>query len=347
MMILRRIARATLFAAALLLAASPARAREVVDMSGRTITLPADIHRVYGAFSSAVAIMAAIAPDLLAGSYFDTTPDLARFLPPGFAALPRLSVSGIQTTNPEQLMAAGIDLGVVLDGTGLSEQVRATMARLGRPAVAVAAERLEQYPATFRFLGAVLQRPERGEALARYLEETGARVAAALRDLPDGQRPRVYYAESPDGLQSQCDGSARAEVIGLAGGRNVLHCAAANSFAATATMTAETVLLLDPDVILVRFPRTATMFLTEPRWQTLAAVRSRRVLVVPSLPFNWMDRPPSYMRIMGVQWLAGRLHPDRYRIDLPAETRAFFRLFFGVALTDADLHLLFAGTAAP
>jgi|AGTN01.1.fsa_nt_gi ABC-type Fe3+-hydroxamate transport system, periplasmic component len=338
---MRRLKR---LAAALILLAAPVQARDVVDMSGRTVTVPERITRVYGAFTSSVAIMAAMAPERLVGTYAAHTPQLDRFLPPVMAGLPLMEANAVQTMDLEKVLGARIDMALSLSNPGLPDQVRDSLALIGKPAVAVNVERLEQYPATFRFLGHLLDLQERGESLARYIEEAQRRMAAAIAVIPQAERPRLFYAESPDGLQSQCDSAFRAEAIALAGAVNVLHCPSGpGQLSAVRTVTPEVLLSLKPEVILVRFPQTGEMFLSDPRWATLPAVRDRRVHLIPSLPFNWIDRPPSYMRVMGMQWLAQRLHPQRAIVDIEAETRLFFALFFGLALDDADLADLLGG----
>ena len=66
------------------------------------------------------------------------------------------------------------------------------------------------------------------------------------------------------------------------------------------------------------------------------AVKDKRVYLIPYEPFNWFDRPPSFMRLLGIKWLLNLLHPDRFPVDMVAETQNFYRLFLGVELTAAQ-----------
>lgn len=320
---------------------------EIRDMGGHVVTIPERVGRVYGAFTSDVAIMAALAPDLLAGTYADHTPQLDRLLPAIMTALPRLEANAVQVMDPEKVVAAHVDLTLSMASPGLPEQLRDKMTRIGVPTVEIKGESLADYPASFRFLGQLLGRADRGEMLAAAIETRLAQVTAALADLPADQRPRLYWADSPNGLVSQCATALRAEVIGRAGGANVVMCDGPTSLASSPQVSPEQLIAADPQVILARDPRAAELFRTEPRWAGLAAVRNGRVFTVPPLPFNWFDRPPSYMRVLGVQWLASRLHPDRVRLDMAAETRTFFALFFDRMPTDGDVAALLAGTAPP
>lgn len=321
--------------------------RTLTQMSGEPVTLPAHIKRVY-TFSHSFALMAALAPETLAGfpSPFMLTPAHLAYLPPAVRDLPPLP--GGQGMDLEAIKAARLDLAVGWDTPGFRREQGAQLKRVGLPALLVRVDRLEEYPASFRYLGRIFGRVERGEALAGYIETARQRLQQALADLPPEQRVRVYYAESLDGLTSQCGRADRAEVIWLAGGINALPCGEvaghqakpADLETSNATPGFETLLKLDPPVIVTRFSATAKRLMTDPRWQHLSAVREHRVYAIPSLPFNWFDRPPSYMRIMGAQWLANILYPQRYALDMAAETSRFYRLFFNVELSPQQVQQL-------
>jgi iron complex transport system substrate-binding protein len=92
----------------------------------------------------------------------------------------------------------------------------------------------------------------------------------------------------------------------------------------------EQVIIYDPDVIVVQEETFYDKVFSDPRWQHVKAVREKRVYLVPRLPFNWFDRPPSFMRILGLQWLMGCLYPERYPLDIVREARTFYKLFLGV-----------------
>jgi iron complex transport system substrate-binding protein len=93
-------------------------------------------------------------------------------------------------------------------------------------------------------------------------------------------------------------------------------------------------------VIVTRFAATAVAIKSDPRWARLKAVKTGKVYAVPAYPFNWFDRPPSFLRALGAEWLAIKLHPSTYRIDLRQEVRRFHHVFFGTNLTDAQIDKL-------
>jgi iron complex transport system substrate-binding protein len=321
---------------ALLMLASGARAGEIVDMSGRKILVPDAINSVY-AMTHAMPLVIALAPEKLAGigSPRALSAQALKFLPPELARLPNLG--GGPEVNLEKLKAMKLDIALGWTGSGEAYPAR-QIERIGLPVVNIDVDRLDQHPATFRFLGKLFHREARGEVLARALERDMAELQAAVAGVKE--KPRVYYAESPDGLTTQCDASDRVEVISRAGGVDAVHCEGA--LAGNYPLGLERLLTLDPDVIVTRFPDTADAIKKDPRWARLKAVRAEKVFAAPNAPFNWFDRPPSFLRVLGARWLAGKLHPDLRLGDLRAKTRAFYALVFGVTPADADLDRLLA-----
>jgi iron complex transport system substrate-binding protein len=141
-------------------------------------------------------------------------------------------------------------------------------------------------------------------------------------------------------LKSQCAGAFRGEIVELAGGRNVLRCDLPDSMTASISINLEQLLVLDPDVILARTGALARFIRADAGWSALRAVRQGKVFSPPELPFNWVERPHSQFKALAAQWLAAKLYPDRFRFDFDREVRDFYKLFYGMELTDDDLAKL-------
>jgi iron complex transport system substrate-binding protein len=331
---------------------APTRAmREVEDLAGRRVLLPTSPTRVL-TFGHSFAPVVALAPDVLVvrPGPFKADPQAAPFLPTGVAELPQIGTG--PNIDPESIKALHFDLAVGWNTAAFQREQLKLLDRVSVPAVLVGVDRLDQYPATFRFLGRVLGREQRAEQLARYIEDALARMKTLTAAIPVDERLKVYYAEGVDGLTSQCGLEGRAEVIRLAGALNVLSCEGiANSLSPVdvethnAPIALEALLVLSPDVIVTRFDKTAQTIRADTRWQRLRAVKEGRVYAIPHWPFGWFDRPPSFMRAMGMQWLAKRLYPKRDDLDLDLETAHFYSLFFGVTLDPAQLRALLGSGA--
>ena len=329
-----------------------AQAKQITDLAGRTVDAPNQIARIY-TFSHSFAIITALAPEKLVGlPYpFKLKPEYMAYLPAPVRKLPHMSVG--QDMNLEQVKAAKIDLAVGWNTPAFQREQLKQLSRVDVPAILVGVDKLSDYPTTFRFLGKILGKSERGEKLASYIENASVKLAKATSAISAKEKIRVYYAESMDGLTSQCGEADRAEVIRLAGAVNALACSdlppatavPADIESSNVIAGMETLLKINPDVIVTRFPATTDLINHDPRWAKLNAVKNHQVYPIPSLPFNWFDRPPSFMRVMGSQWLANKLYPAIYPIDLEKETYDFYKLFFQVDLDKADISKLLNKTS--
>ena len=86
---------------------------------------------------------------------------------------------------------------------------------------------------------------------------------------------------------------------------------------------------------------------SDPVWAPVAAVRAGRVHLSPKMPFGWVDFPPSVNRLIGLWWLAKILYPELFPEDLRALTRDFYRRFYHVTPSDAQIERVLAGGMRP
>lgn len=329
-------------ALSLALAAS-AQAAEVVDMVGRRVQAPDHIERVFGAAPPLNVLLHSLAPDKMIGLSFPIPAEGQRYFPPRLRGLP--VVGGIfgmgQQMNPEAVLAMQPDIALAWKSPFIDQaRIEAAFAKIGLPVVFIQLDTLADWPAALRYTGRLLGQPARGETLARLVEAPLAKVAQVTARIPLEQRPRVYYAEGPDGLATDCHQSFHTEAIELAGGYNVYRCQP-KDHTGMEKVSLEQVLAFAPDIIIAQDAQFARAVAQDPRWRQVKAVRAGRVYSVPRWPHNWIDRPPSLMRVLGVQWLAGLFYPKQLPFDRLAHTRAFYQQVLGVSLTEQDIDRLF------
>lgn len=330
-------------ALALLLACSIAQAREVTDMAGRKVKVPDAIRSVYNAGPYMTVATYLIAPELLSSLSLPLDKHAEPYLVPGIAKLPVLGSTMGQgrQVNPESLLAQKPDMALAWSAPYTdNSRTEEMFQHAGIPLVYVNLDTMADYPAAMRFMGQLLGREKRGNEFADYMSQALARVKAAVGSIPDAQKVKVYYAQSADGLSTECHLSFHAEPITLAGGYNVHRCEL-KTHVGMEKISLEQVLAYDPEIIITQDAGFATSVLGNPQWQRIRAVRSKRVYYVPHAPFNWIDRPPTVMRALGVQWLAGLFYPERYRFDRLRDTREFYRRFLGVEPGDKLIDALF------
>ncbi len=318
-------------------------ARSVTDSAGRVVEVPDKIERVFAAGPPAAILLYMLAPEKMTGWPNVPKKEERPFIAKPYRDLPalgRLTGRG-GTANLEVVLKVKpdliVDFGSVRD-TYVS-LANNTQAQTGIPYVLING-RFDATPASLRLLGTILGVEERAEKLARYVEETFSEINAALADIPPEQRPRVYLARGPDGLETGLKGSINTEIIERAGGRNVAESTDERKGLARASI--EQVIVADPDTILTWDPVFYEAVWKDPLWAGIEAVKRRRVYLSPTAPFGWIDRPPSLNRVIGLKWLPMLFYPDRFQRDLREVTREFYELFYHVKPSDAEIDRLIA-----
>ncbi len=325
-------------------AASVALAREIIDMAGRKVMVPDKVSRVFGSAPPLNVLLNAVAPDLMIGVSFKIEEPAKRFFPSHVQSLPVVGgIFGVgQQMNPETVLALKPDLALAWKSPFVDQtKIEEAFGKMGIPVVFITLDTLADWPRALRFTGKLLGRDAAVEAQAVSVEKALARLAVTVDKVPENRRPRIYYAEGTDGLATDCNRSFHTEAIELAGGYNVYRCEPKDHMGME-RVGLEQVLAFDPEIIIVQDRTAAAAIRTDPRWQNVRAVKAGRVHLVPRWPHNWIDRPPSVVRTLGAQWLANLFYPDLYPFDVKRETRDFYRLFFGIAPTDADIDDLLA-----
>jgi len=328
-----------LFFAALFFAAQ-SQAREITDMFKKKVSAPDHPRKVYGASPPVTYMLYAIDPSMLVGLNSPLKEQMKRYFRKDINELPILGGWFGQGQSPNIEMLLKINPEIVVASKhdpAIGDKIDTTMKRMPMPTINVTLNTISDYPGAFSYLGQTLGREARGESLASYARGTLSEMAALAASIPVQKRVSVYYAEGVDGLSTECDSSLHAELITLAGGRNV-HSCRAGSLYGMEKISLEHLLLYDPEVILVMEKTFYERVFSDPRWHRIKALRNKRVYLIPNEPFNWFDRPPSFMRILGLKWLMNTLYPKEYRIDIVKEARTFYQLFLGADVSEQQMR---------
>ena len=145
-------------------------------------------------------------------------------------------------------------------------------------------------------------------------------------------------------LETGLAGSINLEVLEAVGARNV---AAEAGQGGLARVSMEQIIAWNPEVILTLDPRIVGMIEAEPVWQGIKAVEDKKVYRAPASPWGWFDSPPGVNRLIAIQWLMAVLYPQQSHVDLRAEARRFYQLFYHVDLSDQQLTHLLEGATSP
>lgn len=296
---------------------------------------------MYGS-APAIDYMIAVIDDspLIGVSFPQRSPDnkdADKFLSPRFMKLPLLggwfghgvpSVDAILAKNPQVI--------ITWDTPFYNEIVAKEFARSSVPVLKMDFDDTNDYPKNFRMIGRILNKEKRSEALAQMAQNYISELDAFVKTIPPGERVKVYYAEGYQGLQTECASSFHSEPFILAGAKMVHKCVQ-RDIHELEDVSFRQLMLYNPDVIIVHSPVFYRNVFTDLKWGMLKAVKNRRVYLISATPFNWLDYPQSFMRIIGAHWLASKLYPERYPYSIRKKTQEFFKLFFNVELSDKEL----------
>lgn len=333
--------------AGLTLAPRFAEAKPFTDSGGRRVDVPDEIERVCPAGPPASVTLFTVAPEKMLGWTRAPSPQARPFLPSQYAELPeigRLTGRG-NTVNLENVVRLMPDLVLDVGSTtatyvSLAGQVQE---QTHIPAVLIGG-RLPGTPATLRTIGGLLGVTERAETLARYAETVLGGVQEAIAKITPAERPSLYVARGPRGLETAVAGSIGSEVVDLAGARNVVG--RDTGPRTMVDVSPEQILALQPEVILCLDRAFYAVVRTDPVWREVKAVQTGRIHFVPDLPFSWLDDPPAPNRLIGLLWLGKLLYPASFPQDIRAEARRFYALFYHQEPTEAQLDSLLTNPPA-
>lgn len=322
--------------------------REITDMAGRTVTIPTEIESAFSTGPVSAIFIYMIAPDKLLGWNYELN-DIEKSIIleqyhdiPNFGMGDAINYEAVIAANPTIAVNCGtINDAMISDCDSLSES-------LGIPVIAVDSD-LNNSAAAFRFMGDLFGVEEHAEAMAVYAEQTFSDIAA-LQNIPEEDRVRVYYGNGEDSLETAPNGSSHAQILDTINAINVADLELGDG--SRVQISAEQLLAWDPDVIVVNGEPKANMsggsaaqaILDNPDYATLKAVQELKVYGTPNAPFSWVDRPPGPNRLIGMRWFSALIYSDYIECNVEEEVHEFFELFYHIDLTDEQMENLLQGT---
>ena len=327
-----------------------AETREITDMAGRKVTVPAaeNIESVFSAGPVAAIFLYMVAPDKLLGWNYELN-DVEKSIIldkyqdlPNFGMGDAVNYEAVIAANPTIAINSGkINDTMVSDCDALSES-------LGIPVVAVDNE-LNNSAEAFRFMGDLLGVEDHAEELAQYAEQVFTDINA-LSDIPEEKKVSVYFGNGEDSLETAPRGSQHAQILDAINAVNVADLELGDG--SRVQISAEQLLAWDPDVIVVNGEPKADKsgssaaedILSNPDYASLKAVQDQKVYGTPNAPFSWVDRPAGPNRLIGMRWFSALIYPEYIKCDINEEIHKFFDLFYHVDLSDEQLENVLKGT---
>lgn len=282
----------------LLLAPVTGFARQVIDQTGRGVTVPDDIRRVVSLAPSITEIVYHLGKqDLLKGAtQYSDTPPAAKLLP-RVGSYVRIDVEKVVALKPDLCLA-------IRDGNPLHAVSR--IESLGIPVYVVDPKSLNDIMVMIVGLGDLLGAEEQA---ARITADMRQRIEKVVQTLDaEITRPGVFFQIDAEPIVSAGKGTFIHELIITAGGRNL----AADVGTPYPKFSWEDVLHYRPDVAIIA--SMAGGYSEEAlkagwyRWPQLPAVQSNSVHVVSA---GLVDRPTPRL-VKGLETFARIIHPELF-----------------------------------
>ena len=189
--------------------------------------------------------------------------------------------------------------------------------------------------------------PAVAEEYCDYMKNNVKLVEERLSDLPDRERPTVYYM---DGRTDSClitvgSGEIEETWIEAAGGDF-----ATKEFTGRAIeMTKEKFLEIDPDIILIGSQWQAAakdLLMSDQTLSGLSAIQNDQVYRIPQGLFPWCKMGPE--QSMQMVWAGKLLHPEYFEdVDIRKMARDFYKQFFDYDISEEYLDAILAGKLSP
>ena len=294
--------------------------REITDLAGRKITLPADIIRISVLHPIPCQMVWRLAPEKLVSVDKQFTERLEFMSDYEEKRLLALPINGEfhSDMNVEDLLAVSPQVVITLTK---DTKIESEQKKVGIPFVAASKDTLEEIADSWRLIGKIVGNEKEGNELGDYWDETIKKVTDQTSKINESDKLKVYYAQ-PDVTKTVGSRTIMASIISLAGGISFMEANPQMESANTSEeiqVSLEQIYQWNPDVIITKTAKGRDEILSKDAWKDIAAVKNKRVYA--STKYEMLDRTQS---LMGLLWTAKMLYPDKVKIDLNKEVKTFY-----------------------
>lgn len=315
------------------------KTRIVTDLGGRKVEIPIKINTVFVDKHCAMLVYA-IAPKMAVNYVFKPSEAAKQYLPKNYCenkVYTDGSAEEIIKLHPDIIfMADELNPSVIDKANKMQEKVNIPVVLLEM--------NMFKYKEDLAFLGDILEKQKEATVLTDFVKTYLDQIQELALKIPDKEKLKVYYAEGPNGLNTDPSGSKHSQIIDFTGAENVAKVGIIPGMGMSQA-SMEQVLVWQPEIILV-WTGNADQLITykyvtsDPLWSNINAVKKKQVYQIPWLPFGWFDRPPGTNRIIGCIWTANLLYPNIYKFDMVKVTREYFQKFYHFDLSEEDARKL-------
>lgn len=225
----------------------------------------------------------------------------------------------------ESLVKKEVDLVILWNSKGDYSNLASKLQKVNIDTCSLPLDSIKDYVDSYLVLGKIMQKEQRVILLSEYMKSKLKLIDTIKQQIPIEKRLSVYYAKGTNGLESECENSVHSEVIELIGAVNPIKCNGIKNLHVNINL--EKLLILNPDIIITSSKEFYKNIFEQSKYKYLQAVKNKRVYLIPKKPINWIDNPPSFLKILGTLWLGQKVYPQYYKYNFESEKKKFFELF--------------------
>ncbi|HEY2422436.1 MAG TPA: ABC transporter substrate-binding protein [Neobacillus sp.] len=314
----------------------------VIDYMSREVAIPKKVNRIaclyaytghvvtmLGEGNKIVAVVNGLHRDNL---LLDINPTIKDAIVPSRGD--KINIEELANTNP--------DLIFIQESTAKDEGEVRKLEELKVPYLVVNFNSIKEQQQSIAMIGKALGKAEKAEKFNNYYNEIISQVSKKVKDIPDKDRVRVYHSVT-EATRTDPTNSLPAEWIKVVGAINVSVGEKLKLEQKKYLASLEQILLWDPDVILVNQDGVGDYILESSQWQTLKAVKSKKVYQLPNGVSRW-GHPGGIETPLAIIWTAKTLYPDKFTdTNMEEITAKFYQDFFNYELTPDLIEKILSG----
>jgi len=314
----------------------------ITDCVGRQVKIPAQINRIaclcpesgyalamFGKGDKIVAVVGGIQRDLILTDMYPQIKDLP--VPKSSGAI-----------NIEELVKTKPDVVFVKSDTSSNEAEVEKLNKSKIPFLVVDFYSMKEQQNAIAMIGKAIGAADKAAEYNQYYQRCIDRVQKKVASIPQQEKVKVYHSIN-EATRTDIQKSLSGDWTKAAGAYNVAANENLKSMEGKYFASLEQILLWDPDVILANELGVANYIINNKQWAPLKAVKNHKVLQMPNGLSRW-GHPSSPETPLAVLWLAKTIYPDKFAdLDMVAETKAFYKEFFGFELSDEVVNKVLFG----
>jgi iron complex transport system substrate-binding protein len=317
----------------------------IIDALGLTVTLPAAPQRIVitGKALFMIADAAYLFPEAAErivglGNAAQGTSNFISLIDPNYAQKATLA----SDAGAEQIAALHPDL--VILKSYLAETAGAPIEVIGIPVIYVDFETPEQYARDLAIFGKIFGDEARAAEVASFYQTKMDTITQTVSAAPKPSVLLLYYNDKDGNIAFNVPPMSwmQTQMVQMAGGDPVW--ANANPGSGWMQVTLEQIAAWDADQVFIiaynKNPSDVVASLkADPNWQALRAIQDGHIYAFPVDLYSWDQPDPRW--ILGLTWLAGRLHPELFPgLDITAEARNFYQTLYGLDAAFFEQNIL-------